>query len=127
GNEISSLLESQSFDPFLGFFHGVKYGRRSLSQDIIEEFRQPLIDMFTLKLINKKVFTKVDFELHNNKSCHFVESSLKIYFEKYESLMNESVKDNYGEEKTWRNFLKRQVESLADAVLNQRNYIAFRF
>ena len=124
-NEIASLLEASSFDPFLGFFHGIRYGRQSLPLDLVEEFRQPIIDLFTLKLINKKVFSKDDFEYHNDGSCYFLEDSLKKYFSKYEDLMCESVKDINQEEKTWRDFFKRQVERFSDSLINDAIYQPF--
>ena len=126
-NEIASLLESSSFDPYFGFFHGIRYGRQSLPLDIIEEFRQPFIDMFTLKLINKKVFTKKDFEVHNDGSCIFIEDSLKKYFSLYEEYMNELTSDYDMNEQSRRNFLKRQVERLSDSVLTEYGYKAFLF
>lgn len=124
-NELASLLESSSFDPYFGFFHGIRYGRQSLPLDIIEEFRQPFIDMFTLKLINKKIFTKKDFEVHNDGSCNFIEDSLKKYFSLYDEYMNELTKDYNLEEKSRRGFLKRQVERLSDSVLTEYGYEAF--
>lgn len=42
--EICSALEAESFEPYLGFLHGIRYGRKSLALDIIEEFRQPVVD-----------------------------------------------------------------------------------
>lgn len=40
------------FNPYLGYYHEVKYGRASLTCDIQEEFR-PAIDRFVLYLINR--------------------------------------------------------------------------
>ena len=124
-NEISGLLEANSFDPYIGFFHGIRYGRQSLPLDLVEEFRQPVVDNFTLKLINKKVFTKVDFEINNDGSCYFTEASLKTYFSKYEDLMNKIVKDDNSGEKNYRDFFKRQVERLSKVLMNNEKYQAF--
>ncbi len=40
-NEIAALLEARGFDPAIGFFHGIRYGRQSLSLDVVEVFPQP--------------------------------------------------------------------------------------
>jgi CRISPR-associated protein Cas1 len=55
-NEISSLLDGLGFDPYLGYFHSVTYIRQSLVADLIEEFRAPVADRLTLRLINDRIF-----------------------------------------------------------------------
>ena len=52
--EICSALESESFETYLGFLHGIRYGRKSLALDIVEEFRQPVIDRMVLRLFTMK-------------------------------------------------------------------------
>ena len=38
-NELQSLLDGLGFDPFIGFYHRLDYGRPSLALDLLEEFR----------------------------------------------------------------------------------------
>ncbi len=38
-SELQSLLDGIGFDPYLGFYHQIKYGRPSLALDLVEEFR----------------------------------------------------------------------------------------
>ncbi len=52
GNEMHSLICAVGFDPYIGFFHGIDYGRPSLALDLIEPFRHAIIDRFTLYLVN---------------------------------------------------------------------------
>ncbi len=56
-----SALESVGLDPYVGFFHTDRPGRRSLALDLIEEFRAPLCDRFVLTCINKKLISKEAF------------------------------------------------------------------
>ena len=56
------MLEAESFEPYLGFLHGIRYGRKSLALDIVEEFRQPVIDRMALKLFNKRMLSKYDLK-----------------------------------------------------------------
>ena len=65
--EICSVLEAESFEPYLGFLHGIRYGRKALALDIVEEFRQPVIDRMALKLFNKRMLSKYDFETEEEK------------------------------------------------------------
>ena len=52
-SEMVALMESVGFDLFIGFMHGLRYGRQSLPLDIIEEFRHPVIDGLVQTLTNK--------------------------------------------------------------------------
>lgn len=56
-----SALESVGLDPYVGFFHTDRPGRRSLSLDLVEEFRVPMCDRFVLMMINKKMIGKDAF------------------------------------------------------------------
>ena len=60
--DMCNLLESESFETYLGFLHGIRYGRKSLALDMIEEFRQPAIDRLVLHIFNKRILNKFDFE-----------------------------------------------------------------
>ena len=64
--EICSALEAESFEPYLGFLHGIRYGRKSLALDIIEEFRQPVVDRMALKMFNKRMLSNYDFETEDD-------------------------------------------------------------
>ena len=61
GNELSSLLDGMGFDPYIGFLHGIDYGRQSLALDMVEEFRCPVVDRFTLYLANRNMLRADDF------------------------------------------------------------------
>ena len=37
GNEIRSLLDGIGFDPFIGYYHKIDYGRPSLALDLLED------------------------------------------------------------------------------------------
>lgn len=56
-----SALEAVGLDPYVGFLHTDRPGRRSLALDLLEEFRAPLCDRFVLTCINKKIISKALF------------------------------------------------------------------
>ena len=60
-NDISAALSAVGLDPFVGFLHRDRPGRRSLALDIMEELRAPLADRFVIKLINTRQLTGDDF------------------------------------------------------------------
>jgi len=53
-NDTEAALCSAGLDPFVGFLHRDRPGRRSLALDIMEELRAPLADRFVLTLINNR-------------------------------------------------------------------------
>ncbi|MFR2342393.1 MAG: CRISPR-associated endonuclease Cas1 [Ruminococcus sp.] len=58
----TAALESVGLDPYIGFLHTDRPGRRSLALDLVEEFRAPLCDRFVLTLINRRMIQEKQFE-----------------------------------------------------------------
>ena len=87
-NEILSVLIGQGFDPYIGFLHGINYGRPSLALDVLEEFRSD-IDGFTLKLLNKSILKKDDFILTPD-GTFLKPDAMKKYFLHYDKLMSKT-------------------------------------
>jgi CRISPR-associated protein Cas1 len=61
--EIWRNLNLSSLDPYCGFLHSDKKGRTSLVFDLMEEFRQQIVDKTVLSILNKKQVKLIDFEL----------------------------------------------------------------
>jgi CRISP-associated protein Cas1 len=113
-NEISSLLDGLGFDPYLGYFHEVEYGRASLAADLQEEFRA-VIDRFTLYLVNNRMLGPEDF-YRNEKdgSMYLKREAMKKYFAEYEVGIGREFKHPETEENTTlRKCFRIQAEKLA--------------
>lgn len=61
GSVIESAVLAAGLDPLLGFLHEVEYGRPSLMLDLLEEFRAPMVDAVTIRLINRRQLGAGDF------------------------------------------------------------------
>lgn len=61
-----SALETVGLDPYVGFMHTDRPGRRSLALDLVEEFRAVMCDRFVLTLINKLMIDKNAFIRQEN-------------------------------------------------------------
>lgn len=59
-SEAVLALFGAGLDPFIGFFHGIEYGRESLACDVIEPLR-PLIDQWLIHCFRKEVLKPEDF------------------------------------------------------------------
>jgi len=126
-NEISSLLDGLGFDPYLGYFHEVEYGRASLACDIQEEFRAA-VDRFTLNLINNTMLTTADF-YRNEKdgSVYLKREAMKKYFVEYEKYIGREFKHpETGENTTLRKCFRIQAEKLAVCIKGGAVYAPFK-
>jgi CRISPR-associated protein Cas1 len=53
-NDVAAALRAVGFDPYVGFLHRDRPGRRSLALDMIEELRSVFADRFVLTQINTR-------------------------------------------------------------------------
>lgn len=126
GNELQALLDAMGFDPYLGFFHQVDYGRPSLALDLLEEFRAALVDRFSTNLLNLGVLQRQDFVETSEKGIVLGREALKTWFARYEKELDSTVSVD-GESLTWRQIFRRQAERLARTLLEDEPYQAFRW
>jgi len=88
-NEIASHLDGSGFDPFLGFYHTVDYGRNSLALDLLEEFRHPLVDRFTLHLLNHNILKQEHFEQTAREGVGHFRKHFKTQIQKLASFLQQ--------------------------------------
>ena len=126
-NEISSLLDGLGYDPYLGYFHEVEYGRASLACDIQEEFRAS-VDRFTLYFINNRILNGDDFYKNpKDGSVYLQRDAMKKYFAEYEKFISREFKHpDTGENTTLRKCFRIQAEKLAAFIKGEKDYMPFK-
>ncbi len=60
--EVEKACIMAGLNPYFGFLHSDRPGRPSLVMDLIEEFRQPVVDSTVISLITKKIVNNGDIE-----------------------------------------------------------------
>lgn len=85
-----SAAQRVGFDPFCGFFHSMKYGRPALALDMMEFFRQPVVDSAVLSGINNGVFRSGDFHEFQGV-CYLNERGRKKFLAQYELRKRDQV------------------------------------
>ena len=95
----SSALEAVGLDPYVGFMHTDRPGRRSLALDLVEEFRAPLCDRFVLALVNKKQINEKDFEYREDGAVFLTESGRKNFIAAWQKRKDEELKHPFINEK----------------------------
>jgi CRISPR-associated protein Cas1 len=98
--EIAIALYGAGFDPYVGFYHQLDFGRESLATDLIEPLR-PLADRFCLGLVRKQTLTKDDFSM-TDSGCLLGKAGRSRYYAAYE-----------GHSEILRAGIQAEVESLA--------------
>lgn len=126
GAEIQSLLDGMGFDPYLGFFHQIDYGRPSLALDLLEEFRAPLVDRMSLSLFNLGVLKREDFTKTPEGGMILDKEPLKRYFLAYEKELTKPLTLEDGATSSFRDLFRRQAERLARALTQGEPYESFR-
>ena len=120
--EMVSALDAESYETYLGFLHGIRYGRKSLALDMIEQFRQPAVDRLVLLLFGKRMLGKYDFEFPEEGRVILTEDGFKKFCAEYERWMN-GVNSAAGE--LFRSRIREQVAALKKTICEDIPYHPF--
>jgi len=80
--EVAMALHAAGFDPCIGFYHQLDFGRESLACDLLETVR-PLADRFCLQLVGKQILTKDHFS-QSGAGCLLGKAGRAHYYSAYE-------------------------------------------
>ncbi|MCL2377726.1 MAG: type I-C CRISPR-associated endonuclease Cas1c [Defluviitaleaceae bacterium] len=98
-NDISAALSAVGLDPFVGFLHRDRPGRRSLALDLMEELRGPLADRFVLKLINMRQMVGGDFIQKESGGVLLRDDARKTLLTGWQSRKQENLEHPFLKEK----------------------------
>lgn len=128
GNELQALLDAMGYDPYIGFYHQVDYGRPSLALDLLEELRSPLVDRFSAGLLNLGVLSADDFVSSPQDGVYLGREGRKRYFAAWERELEGPISLGEDEgEASFRQLFRRQAERLARTLQEGEPYRAFRY
>lgn len=113
-------------DPYLGFLHTDRYGKPSMVLDLIEQFRQPIVDRAIINLFVQKQINDNDLELFEDKVILTKEGRTKIVAAVLEKL---NAKIKYQNKKlSMREVMREKIKDVARFILDQKeNFEAFIF
>ncbi|HJC23790.1 MAG TPA: type I-C CRISPR-associated endonuclease Cas1c [Candidatus Eisenbergiella merdavium] len=98
----ASALETVGLDPYVGFYHTDRPGRKSLALDIIEELRSVMADRFVLTLINKKMVGKEGFLRKENGAVIMDDNLRKTFLTAWQKKKQEMITHPFlGEKIEW--------------------------
>ncbi len=123
--EVSSALDSESFETYLGFLHGIRYGRKSLALDMVEEFRQPVVDRLIILIFNKKMINVYDFDTEDEDRIVLNEEGFKKFCTEYERWM--TGKNSLSGEKSFRGIIRTQIAALKKSITSGEEYVPYKW
>ncbi|WP_428265543.1 CRISPR-associated endonuclease Cas4g/Cas1g [Haliangium sp.] len=89
-SEWTAALSVIGFDPYLGFYHQPRYGRPSLSLDLMEEFRPIIADSVVINAVNNGVVGAGDFVLTATAAA-LTPAGKRRFIQTFERRMDELV------------------------------------
>ncbi|PKK82047.1 MAG: CRISPR-associated endonuclease Cas1 [candidate division Zixibacteria bacterium HGW-Zixibacteria-1] len=107
---IQSSLDGCGFDPYLGIYHKIYYGRPSLALDLLEIFRAPVVDRFVNRVFNLGIFKNEDFQMTVQEGCRLNNQALKKFFINWEKYLTRIE---------FRDSLEKQINSLRYYFMNR--------
>ncbi len=104
-SEIAVALHGAGFDPYVGFYHRLDFGRESLASDLLEPLR-PLADRFAHILVRQRILGKEDFST-TESGCLLGKAGRVRYYAAYEE-----------HSETLRQAINQEIEQLTEQVDN---------
>lgn len=128
GNELQSVVTALGLDPWLGFLHGLSERRPGLPLDLLEEFRAPVVDRFSITLLNRRQLDAADFALHPKGGITLSQDALKRYLLAWERNLNQNFKHPAtGQNTTFRRLFTQQVQAMSVAIEQGNEYGPFPY
>ncbi len=98
-NEAASALEAVGLDPYVGFFHADRLGRRSLALDIMEELRPVMCDRLALNLVNRRQISPKGFVIKESGGVLMDDETRKAVLTAWQEKKKEEIQHPFLKEK----------------------------
>lgn len=122
-SEVLKSLHMSGLDPYAGFLHSDLYGRTSLVFDVMEEFRQQIVDKSVLKLINLGQIEKDDFEIKNG-FVYIGGDCRKLLVKSILDKLNTEVTFN-GIKKSYSDYIEVESKNIVDFLMYNKQFKTF--
>ena len=118
-NHVYAFTNVVGLDPYCGYFHQPKHGHAALASDLMEEFRQIVVDSYVLSLVNNNRVRPEDFE-QTRKGIRFTKAALDQFLTGYYGRMQQTFQHPARDEKTtYLRCIELQVRHLARVITGE--------
>jgi len=111
--EVRIAIALSGMDARFGFFHSNDGRKDSLVYDLMEFFRQSVIDRFVLTLLNRKMISPDDFD-KSKTDCRLTFDAVKIFCTRYEEYMSKKYSEYDG--KNTRDVICERIKTFAECL-----------
>lgn len=108
-----------------GVYHKAYRNRSALGFDLVEEFRQPVVDRVVLTLVSRGQVLMDDFT-SDEEMCWIGGDLKRLYLDALYSRLEDKYEWN-GEKLSYQDIILLQARRLADAIRNNSVYKGFRY
>ena len=98
-NDCASALSAVGLDPFVGFMHVDRPGRRSLALDVMEELRPVMVDRFVVAAVNNRVVDAESFTTRETGEVRLADDGRKALFMSWQERKREKITHPFLKEK----------------------------
>lgn len=120
-SQITKSILVNGLDPYCGFLHFDRDNRTSLTFDLIEPFRQQIVDKTVIALINRKQITTDDLDKRNNT---IKLQARKLIVENILSKLFSSITYN-DDTVTYSDLIEKQSKDLVKLLLEGEKFNGF--
>ena len=121
-NIVNSLYLA-GLDIYCGYLHAERYGRMSLVFDLIEEFRQQIVDKTVFSMVNKNQIKVDDFEIKDNIVI-IGDDKRRVLISNIMKKLKSNLKYN-DEDTTYEEIIFYQANLISKFLLKKEQYIGF--
>lgn len=121
-SEITKSILINGLDPYCGLLHFDMDKRTSLVYDLIEDFRQQIVDKTVINLVNRNRVTTDDLDKRNNS---IKLEKRKLIVGKIQEKIHSTINYN-GEELTYAEIINNQSNNLVKTIINEEKFRGFR-
>lgn len=112
-----------ALDPYAGYLHADRWGRASLVFDLMEEFRQQVVDRTVLSLVNRGEVKISDFEIKEDY-CIMSNGLRRLLISKILDRLDTKIKVD-GRHVSWDRLINNQALLLAKYLTGEAKYKGF--
>ena len=117
--EVLTGIATAGLEPFAGYLHSDRSGKPSLALDLIEEFRQDIIDRLIFRLMAKKILKDDDFE-QTSHMTRFTDDGKKKFLQHLYEHIESGVEMPNGKHLSYKQLIIKQARALTRFLLSKK-------
>ena len=100
--DVAAAIRGVGLDPYVGFLHRDRPGRRSLALDLMEELRAVIADRFVVSLINKRQVDSSGFLKQESGAVRMTDEARRAFLNAWQKRKQEEIRHPFlGEKIEW--------------------------